>query len=89
MIAKICTAFAHHAAAPLQSAWLLGVSTAAVSTDKQNVSFTATADTRSIQGDLGKVWGLTEWSSAKYFCVFYPISPHVCVCDGGETYFTN
>ena len=31
------------------------------------------------QGDLGKVWGLTEWSSAKYFCVFYPIYPHVCV----------
>ena len=31
------------------------------------------------QGDLGKVWGLAEWSSAKYFCVFYPIYPHVCV----------
>ena len=80
MIAKICTAFAHHAAAPLQSAWLLGVSTAAVSTDKQNVSFTATADTRSIQGDLGKVWAEVWLNEARQiiFVYFIPFT-RMCV----------
>ena len=88
MIAKICTAFAHHAASPLQSAWLLGVSTAAVSTDKQNVSFTATADTRSIKETSARseVW-LNE-ARQSIFVYFIPFT-RMCVCDGGETYFTN